>query len=114
MNLKKIWQFIWHDDSIWSWLVSAILAFLIVKFLFLPGLGLALGTSHPIVAVVSGSMEHKTVGADGAYGACGVFITEKKKLSFDEFWNMCGAWYQEQVSITKEQFSQYNFKNGFN
>jgi len=57
-TLKKIWHFIWYEDSIWSWIVNLILAFVIIKYLIYPGLGLALGTSAPIVAVVSGSMEH--------------------------------------------------------
>jgi len=59
--LKKTWWFIWESDSIWSWIVNIILAFVIIKFLVYPGLGFAMQTSHPIVAVVSGSMEHKAV-----------------------------------------------------
>ena len=57
-TLKKTWNFLWKSDSVWSWLVSFVLAFIIVKFLIYPGLGLILGTGFPIVAVVSGSMEH--------------------------------------------------------
>ena len=58
--LKKTWHFIWDDDSIWSWIINVILAFVIIKFLVYPGLGFIMQTSYPIVAVVSGSMEHKT------------------------------------------------------
>ena len=54
MILEKIWKFLWKDDSVWSWIVSIILAFLIVKFAIYPFLGLILGTGFPIVAVVSG------------------------------------------------------------
>ena len=56
---KKVWHFIWEDNSIWSWIVNIILAFILIKFIVYPGLGLALGTSYPIVAVVSNSMEHE-------------------------------------------------------
>ena len=53
-----IWFFIWEDDSVWSWIINIILAFVIIKFMVYPIIGLTLTTSHPIVAVVSGSMEH--------------------------------------------------------
>ena len=56
--LKKIWNFIWHDNSVWSWLVNVILAFVLVKFVIYPGLGFLLHTTHPVVAVMSSSMEH--------------------------------------------------------
>lgn len=90
---KKIWYFIWEDDSIWSWIVNIILAIILIKFIVYPGLGFILGTSHPIVAVVSGSMEH-----DG---------------SFDDWWQTQQDWYFNNA-ITKEQFQDSRFKNGFN
>lgn len=93
MMWKKIWYFIWHDNSIWSWLVNAALAFLIVKFLIYPGLGLLLGTTHPVVAVVSNSMHHPA--------------------DFDAWWLEKGNWY-EQHSFQKEQFLSWKFPNGFN
>ncbi len=92
--LRKFWNFIWHDNSVWSWLANIALAFVLVYFIVYPGLGLFLSTTHPVVAVVSGSMEH---GSD-----------------FDEWWDSNrGAWY-EKNGIDKEMFSQYIFKNGFN
>ncbi len=91
--LKKIWWFIWEDDSIWSWIVNIILAFVLIKFIVYPGLGFLLSTSYPIVAVVSSSMEH-----DG---------------SFDNWWGSQENWYSEH-SITKNQFLDFDFKNGFN
>ncbi len=100
--LKKVWHFIWEDNSIWSWIVNVILAFVIIKWILYPGMGLMLGTTHPIVAVVSGSMEH-----DG---------------SFDKWWNSeclngnkkTQAEIYESYRITKEQFSGFRFRNGFN
>ena len=92
--LKKIWWFIWYDDSIWSWIVNIILAFLIVKFLVYPGLGFLLGTTHPVVAVISNSMNHNNVG-------------------FDEWWDKNKDFY-EQKNITKEEFEKFRFVNGFN
>jgi len=91
--LKKTWWFIWEDDSIWSWIVNIILAFVLIKFIVYPGLGFLLSTSYPIVAVVSSSMEH-----DG---------------SFDNWWNSQESWYLKN-DISREEFSEFNFKNGFN
>ncbi|GAI82642.1 unnamed protein product [marine sediment metagenome] len=91
--LKKIWYFIWESDSAWSWVVNILLAFIIIKFIVYPGLGFAFQTTHPIVAVVSGSMEH-----DG---------------SFDQWWGSQDEWYLSK-GITKEQFKEFSFKNGFN
>lgn len=91
--LKKIWDFIWNSDSIWSWIVNIILAFILIKFMVYPLIGLILSTSHPIVAVVSESMEH-----DG---------------SFDQWWSDQHPWYEEK-GINKEIFQNFRFKNGFN
>src|SRR3989344_9274758 len=91
---RKIWHFIWEDNSIWSWLANVVIAFVLIKFLVYPGLGLAFGTSHPVVAVVSGSMEHK--GAE-----------------LDDWWARSGAFYAE-YDITREDFGAYRFRNGFN
>ncbi|MBU0930292.1 MAG: signal peptidase I [Nanoarchaeota archaeon] len=91
--LKKTWDFIWHENSLASWLVNVILAFVIVKFLIYPGLGLVLGTGYPVVAVVSNSMEHAT--------------------NFEDWWENNKDFYLVK-NITKENFSEYHFKNGFN
>ena len=91
--LKKTWWFIWEDDSVWSWIVNIILAFVLIKFIVYPGLGLLFSTGYPIVAVVSGSMEH-----DG---------------SFNNWWDPQQSWYVSR-NITKEEFSDFRFKNGFN
>ena len=93
-TLKKIWKFIWHDDSILSFIVNIILAFVVVKFIIYPGLGFLLGTTYPLVAVVSSSMEHNN-------------------LDFDEWWNKNNGWY-ENHGIAKESFLNYKMKNGFN
>lgn len=90
---KKIWYFIWEDNSIWSWIVNIILAFVLIKFIVYPGLGFLLTTSHPVVAVVSESMEHN--------------------IGFDEWWEKNNNWYIEN-GINKEEFKAFSLKNGFN
>ena len=67
---------------------------MLVKFLIYPGIGLVLATHYPIVAVVSGSMEHNG-------------------QSFDSWWESVSPWYTDK-GITKEQFREFSFKNGFN
>ncbi len=101
--LGKLWYFIWEDESIWSWIVNLVLAFILIKFLVYPGLGLIFSTSHPVVAVVSGSMEHDD--------------------SFDDWWESLAycdgtkctqeQWYALN-SIDKTYFQDFSFKNGFN
>ena len=86
--MNKIWHFIWEDNSVWSWLVNIVLAIVLIKFIIYPVLGLALGTSFPIVAVVSESMEHD--------------------YKFDEFWENKGSFY-ENYNITKEEFENFKF-----
>ncbi|GIU69613.1 MAG: hypothetical protein KatS3mg002_0849 [Candidatus Woesearchaeota archaeon] len=106
--LKKTWDFLWKEDSLLSWIVNIILAFIIIKFLIYPAIGLLLGTNLPVVAVISESMEHQG--------------------NFDEWWNspaICSdnilnmnrctqaEWYANK-GITKEEFNKFPFKNGFN
>lgn len=115
---RKVWWFIWEDDSILSWVVNIILAFILVKFIIYPGLGFMLDTSHPIVAVVSGSMEHKIAlsPTDPAQKLrlCDHVFKEKEHISFDEYWKYCGDWYTKNTDITKDDFRDFPFQNGFN
>ena len=89
---KKVWYFIWEDNSIWSWIANIVLAFFLIKFIVYPGLGFLLQTSHPVVAVVSESMEHNG--------------------NFDGWWNKASNWYITN-GITKEDFGKFPLKNGF-
>jgi signal peptidase I len=106
-HLKKTWNFFWNDDSVWSWLANIIVAFLVIRFIVYPVLGLLLGTSFPIVAVISESMEHGTHNDI----ICGSKYVEFPE-SFDNYWTVCGQWYKSN-GITKEEFKKFPFKNGF-
>ncbi len=115
-----------------SWIVNIVLAFVLIKFIVYPGLGLLFGTTHPVVAVVSGSMEHAFAPEIDSYGNyvmsqgkiayrfCDDREFKEKRLfnlkdfrNFDSFWNICGDWY-EKMDIQKEDFSHFIFRNGFN
>lgn len=105
---QKAWIFFWKDDSVWSWIANIIVAFLLIRFIVYPLLGILLGTGYPIVAVLSESMEH---GLHDNF-LCGIKI-EQFPHSFDNYWNTCGGWYQN-YNITSQQFSKFPFSNGFN
>lgn len=102
-KLQKIWYFLWYDDSLLSWAANLVLAFILIKFIVYPLLGLVFGTQLPLVAVISESMEHDQ--------------------PFEEWWgenciqDVCpqssGDWYREN-NITKNQFQNFPLRNGFN
>ena len=104
---QRCWHFLWYDDSAWSWLANIIIAFLVIRFIVYPLLGIVLGTGYPIVAVVSESMEHGL--HEGVL--CGKEFTEFPE-SWDNYWEACGSWYEQQ-GISKDDFRQFPFKNGF-
>lgn len=116
---KKIWNWIWNSDSIWSWLVALALIFLIVKFIFFPTLSLIFGTSLPLAGVESSSMDHQIVKDNSEiFTLCeGVYSKQEKKeighINFDEYWKICGNWYIDNKHITKPIFEKFTMKNGF-
>jgi hypothetical protein len=103
---KKTRYFLSEDKSVWSWLANLAIAFVVIKFIVYPLLGFIFGTSLPVVAVVSSSMDHSPL----EDGICGIRVQDVD--SYDDYWNVCGGWY-EAHGITKEQFKEYPFHNGF-
>ncbi len=121
MSWKKLWWFIWKDDSFASLLVNILIAIVLIKYIIYPVLGLLLGTSFPVVAVVSCSMQHEptTCWADcylkgqGDLNSC----ADNRKIlcgkeSNEDYWKVCGGWY-ENKGITEEQFKTFQQSNGF-
>ena len=111
-SLKKFWNYIWYDDSFMSYVLNFVFAFLFIKFLFFPVIGFALNNDFPIVAIVSGSMEHKIV--DNR--VCDVYVKDIKneKLSIDSWWEYCGNYYVKNYNLTLDDFEDYDYKNGLN
>jgi signal peptidase I len=107
-GIRKFWNFIWKGESIWSFLAFLLFAFIIVKFVVYPTLNFAMATSHPIVAVISGSMDHSL---DNNGYLCGSKI-DNYTQSLSNYWDVCGLWY-EKNGISYEDFERYPFKNGF-
>jgi len=99
---KKIWNFLWKDESLLSWVVSLVLAFIIVKFIFFPALSLVFATSMPLVVVESSSMHHP-----------GSFIGNAIGLqdSFSLWWQDKGNWY-ENKGINETQAENWPLRGG--
>jgi signal peptidase I len=114
-TIKHVWDWIWNSDSILSWIVALFIIFVFVKFVFFPVLSLITGSSLPIAGVESSSMEHQIVpDATGILMLCGKPVSEEKEehINFDEYWNFCGDWYEDN-GISKEEFSEFPLRNGF-
>ena len=90
----RFWHFFWEEDTLLSWIVNVIVAFVVIKWVVYPFLGLLLGTQYPVVAVVSESMEHNS-------------------MDFDQWWDQNNEWYMEH-SISKQEFESFPFEDGFN
>jgi len=83
---KKIWDFL-QEDSWTSFAVGLVLAFMVIKFIFFPGLSLINGTSLPLVIVESCSMYHHEAGFDktfesSVYEDYGLTLEDTKKWDF--------------------------------
>lgn len=63
---KKTRDFL-NDDSWASFIVTLLLAFVIIKFVFFPGLSFISGTSLPLVIVESCSMYHHEAGLEKTF-----------------------------------------------
>lgn len=124
--IKKAWDWIWHSNSIFSWIVALILMYVFVKFIFFSGLGLIFGTSLPLAGVESSSMDHTSlkyclatspdfqcISYSSDYEICGQKFDEKNSFNLDKYWETCGSWYEEE-NIDKNQFNTFTLKNGFN
>jgi signal peptidase I len=87
---RKTYAFL-KKDTWQSWIVSLILIFVGIKWIFFPILTLATGSPLPLVVVESCSMYHES--------------------NFDEWWSRNSVWY-ESKNITKTDFESFSFKSG--
>ena len=127
---RSFWNWLWKSESIWSYIVFLILIFIIVKFIFLPGLSLAFGmglSGLPLAIVESSSMEHYALGycigydsrtyeclrKSSDYEICGEKLDNFQGFNLNEYWQTCGTWYEDNFNISREQFSEFKLKNGF-
>ena len=108
--LLKLKYYIFEDESPMGWLIAFVAMFLFLKFLLIPLISFGLHTGYPIVAVISGSMEHRL---DNTKTVCGVSPIVYNG-NFDNWWNTCGSYYQKNYNFTEDEFSKFPQKNGFN
>ena len=101
LNFKKyfgkFWYLVWKDDSLKGWVLSVIFLILLIKFLIFPGLYLVTGTQYPLTIVESCSMYHK-----------GNLFS-----NYNKWWGGHENKYDE-FNISKKEFENFKFKNGFN
>lgn len=88
---KRVWDFL-QEDSWSSFVVTLLLAFVIIKFVFFPGLSLITGTSLPLVIVESCSMYHHEDGfgkifESPVYGSYGISLEDSKNWIFQNGFN---------------------------
>lgn len=105
---KKTWYFLWKDDSMLSWIISILLALIIVKFIFFPLMSLIFSTQLPLVVVESPSMHH-----DGSFLKGLIGFSPLKKDSFETWWksDFNYKWYEEN-SIKFSETENWPFKSG--
>jgi hypothetical protein len=114
-KLEEFMNWLWNSESLLSYLVFLILVFIVVKFIFLPGIGLIFQTSLPLAIVESSSMDHSAISVSSTTGIeiCGKSFAKSQSLNSEEYWQTCGEWYTQNVNITKEEFQKFKLSNGF-
>lgn len=88
-GLKGLWNKIidfLHKDSWSSFIVTLILAFFIIKFVFFPGLSLITGTQLPLVIVESCSMHHNDGGFEEIFSRSSVYENNRIDLEDAANW----------------------------
>ncbi|MBT3408837.1 signal peptidase I [Candidatus Woesearchaeota archaeon] len=102
-KLKQFYRYIVYDESLTSLVLSTVISLLFIIFIFYPLLGWSLNSNFPIVAIQSGSMHHEG--------------------SFENWWGSkadCSntfckqSEYYTNINITKNDFLNYDYSNGFN
>lgn len=109
---NKVIKYI-NSNEILSFILEILFIFIFVKFIFLPSINFIFQTDFPIVIVMSNSMHHKPTQSEGSYMLCGnYYVTKPTTTNFYGWWYYCKDWYDKN-NITKEEFENYKFKNGF-
>jgi hypothetical protein len=111
-ELRKKW-----DEYTEGWfgnVIYLVLGFIIAYSLNL-FLGYALNTQTPVVAVFSCSMEHNDYNSwfckIKENEVCGKDMSGYDPTNFDDYWKLCGSWYETQ-NISKNKFESFPFTDG--
>ena len=111
-ELRKKW-----DEYTSGWFGNVIYLILgfIIAYSFNLFLGYALNTQTPVVAVFSCSMEHNTFNNWfcnlKSNEVCGKDENGYDTTNFDDYWKLCGSWYESQ-NISKNNFESFSSNDG--
>jgi len=86
----RFWKFL-HKDSWASFFVTLLLAFVVIKWMFFPGLSFLTGTSLPLVIVESCSMYHHDGGFGEIFSRSEVYEENGIELEETDFWDFPGG-----------------------
>lgn len=103
-SLKKFWGFL-KEDSWQSFVVTLVLAFIIIRFIFFPLLSLVTGTVLPLVIVESCSMHHSSdldaVLESNIYADYGISLEDSREWGFKNGLNKGDVIFVVGTSISK-------------
>jgi signal peptidase I len=99
---KRFWYIVWEDNSLFGWIVSLLVALLIIKLIFFPAVSFVLGTSLPLVVVESNSMHHP-----GNF----IFNFFGQDSLVELWWQQRGEWYEDR-GIDFEDTKDWTLANG--
>lgn len=111
-QIKRFWKFTWNDDSLASYISALIVSIILIKFVIFPVLGFTFNTDYPVVAIVSGSMEHKI--SNEIICSNRVQGVSSQKLDLNEYWDYCGDYYENNYDIQLDDFKDFKYNNGLN
>jgi len=94
---NKFWFLLWKDESPKGWILSLVVIFIFIKFVFFPVLSFVTGTSLPLAIVESCSMYHQ-----------GNLLS-----SYNEWWSNHEGKYSE-FNIDENNFQNFRFIKGLN
>lgn len=99
-RVQDAYEFVLYDDSYASLAVFVVVSFILIKYVAFPIVGFLTGTSLPIVAVISDSMQH---GED--WWEDDLAICESGPCSQND--------YYEARNISRDRFEAFRFDDGF-
>lgn len=103
-DVKSFIKYIFKGEDLISHVLYFLTLFVFFKYLLIPIIGLVMGTSYPLTAIVSGSMEHDLKGEF----VCGNQFSYVSQT----YWDICGDFYEKNLNITNEDFNLFPYVNG--
>lgn len=103
-DLRSFMNYVFRGEDFMSHILYFVILFILFKYLLIPAIGFLMGTTYPLTAIVSASMEHDLQGEF----VCGNDFT----YSNQNYWDICGDYYETNLDISQNQFSLFPYVNG--